>query len=149
MSFVSNLSLANYIQVGQSQLAKAGKPQTIESLLGSEARAQRVVKLSASQRPFAVGSGLQSWLDEAQLPPAGPRAVSSLYELPQGYSPSQAGVTGEPSFDQSAEDVTKQYLDGLSANAEDSQRPFAVGSSSQGWLEAASSLMVWALRLDE
>lgn len=112
-----------------------------DTLLGSEARAQRVSELSASRRPFAAGGIQKSWLDEASSPvkrSAAPRAISTLAELPKDYSPSKAEFTGDSKFDQAAEEQTRMYLAGISSHVDGSPQPFAVGKEIPGWREAAS-----------
>ena len=108
-----------------------------EVLLGPEARAQRISKLSAAERPFAVGQEAKGWLDGASLPTEGSGASSSsLYGLPEGYSPAQMGMTGDSNFDPAAEQQTKQYLASLSDAPE---KPFAASKAVKGWLEEVSA----------
>ena len=118
----------------------SGAPETLQSMLGPEARAQRVSKLGAAERPFATGQGAKAWLDDASIPIEGSGAsLSSLYGLPEGYRPPQAGITGDVKIDQAAEQQTKQFLAGISRGGNAAQRPFAAGEGAKGWLEEASS----------
>ena len=115
-------------------------PETSQSIMGPEARAQRVSKLSASQRPFAVGAGATAWLEEASIPIEGSGAsLSSLSEIPEGYRPPQAGISKDVTLDLAAEQQTKQFLAGISREGNAAQRPFAAGEAAKGWLEEASS----------
>ena len=114
----------------------------MESMLGPEARAQRIGELSASQRPFAVES-MGAWLDKASTPLGVPAASSSsfsssLNDVPEG---SLEGNTGDVTFDEVAEAQTKQYMAVLT-DVSGSQRPFAAGRSIPGWLQADTSPMV-------
>ena len=115
-------------------------PETSQGMMGSEARAQRVSKLNASERPFAAGQEARVWLDEASIPIEGSGAsLSSLYGLPEGYSPIRAGFTSDVAFDQAAEQQTRQYVASLFTDLSGTQRPFAAGEAAKGWLEEASS----------
>ena len=111
--------------------------------MGPEARAQRVTKLSASQRPFAVEAGATAWLEEASIPIEGSGAsLSSLSEIPEGYRPPQAGTPGDDKIDRAAEQQTEQFMAGISRAGNAAQRPFAAGENVKGWLDQASRSLV-------
>ena len=129
----ADLLRASDIQVRQQLISSA--PETLQSMLGPEARAQRISKLGATERPFAVGRA-KAWLEEASIPTEGSGAsLSSLYGLPEGFSPSQIGVTGDAAFDAKAEQQAREYLASLPAAPE---RVFAAGEAVKGWLDQAS-----------
>ena len=120
------------------RLSSSG-PETLQSMMGSEARAQRASELSAAERPFAAGQEAKAWLDEASIPLEGSGAsFSSLFEIPEGYSPSQIGVIGDKKFDDAAEEQIEQYQAGLASSTSTSQQPFAAGGVVKGWLEEAT-----------
>lgn len=116
------------------------KPEEIlESMLGSEGRAQRVNKLGEAERPFAVGGASKSWLEEASSPLEDSKLPSpSFGQLFVEYSTRQANLGTQRGFDQAAEELTAQYQAGFSGDANASQRPFAVGGDVKSWLENAS-----------
>lgn len=130
--------------LAQPQPSATTRSQPMESMLGPEARVQRIVELSEAERPFAVGEGARSWLEQASMPLEGLRAsssISSLSEIPEGYNPSQAGVAGNPQFDQAAEDQTRQFLTGITGGVDAARKPFAAGGAVKSWLEEASTPM--------
>ena len=117
--------------------------EALQSLLGPEARAQKVINLSAAERPFAVGEGAKGWLDEASVPLEGSGAsLSSLYGLPEGFSPNQQGIFGDGGFDLAAEEQRARYLASLSSNVAPTQTPSAAERDSPGWWEKATVLLV-------
>ena len=123
------------------RLSSSG-PETLQSMMGSEARAQRASELSAAERPFAAGQEAKAWLDEASIPLEGSGAsLSSLFEIPEGYSPSQIGVIGDKKFDDAAEEQTEQYQAVISSNVGALPRPFAAGGDAKSWLDEASILL--------
>lgn len=125
-----------------SEPSNPGKPETLDSMLGPEARAQRVSGLSANARPFAAGESTRSWLDEASIPlDRSGTSPSASTGSEVTLSPGQEFV-GDASFDQMAEELTKQYLAGLSSSLGAAARPFAAGTDIPGWLEAASTPLV-------
>lgn len=127
------------MQVRQPQTGNPSTSDTLPGMLGSEARAQRIVNLSASERPFAVGGPAEDWLDEASSPlQAFQNPSSSFGAIFAEYSTREANATGSRDFDQAAEENVKQYLAGLPSPDGSAERPFAAGDIVKGWLDRAS-----------
>lgn len=132
-----------------AQASPAAQGDTAFDVTAEQQTRQYLAGLSSSgdstKMPFATGA--KTWLEEATIAPGQPgssTSISSLSEIPEGYSPSKAGVKGDQRFDQNAEELTRQYLESISSSPTALQLPFAVGDKSPGWLEAASTPMVSA-----
>ena len=123
-------SSANYPRVQDAQnkrarFSSAAKPEESETMLGPEARAQRISDLSATERPFAVGGSVKAWLDEASTPLEDSPAASSTVSWYEEGAPSQGPVIGDRGFDIAAEEHAKQFQTALEGNIKRSQRPSA------------------------
>lgn len=125
----------------QTRQAQPGRARALESLLGPDARAQRVLKLNASERPFAAGQGVKAWLDEASTPLQRSEAAPSsiVYESSEEYSPSKREINAYTDFDQAAEEQTRQYLASLSTGRSGPPRPFAADEGARAWREEVSA----------
>lgn len=129
------------IRAPQPVIDRKAKAEPLESMLGAEARAQRVRKLRATQRPFALGTDVKAWLDEASTPlePLGDPSRSPG-QLLVGYGTRRI-TAGDKLFDQTAEQQTRQYLASLTDTPSTLERPFAADGFAKSWLEEASSPM--------
>ena len=100
-------------------------------------------QMETSGKPFAAGEDTTSWLEEASTPMGDSSSqlssISSLYDAPQEFGQSQADLSGNKLFDEVVEKEIAKFDAALSSGEDASERPFAAGDESPGWLEAVST----------